>query len=262
MKLNCVNLEAFLEKTSSLEQSIAEVHAKNSTLELMLEASSRGLKQSQSKEKSLAEERDSLLITMNQLQQTLEHQCHIRVENETLKSDLEEEKRKNAKRAEEKEAEVQRLMAEMRAQSECHQRALEAVRCQSRRDMEEAQVQALKNVKAKEVELQKLLDQKEVEMEEMRMRLREQERDRQSELLKLQMEFGAKMARVQSSAQMTQHHQQQQHGSTMSQNIFRRKLQFLQEEKNKEVATLRQRIRELEESQLTGPKRRNVTFNI
>ncbi|XP_013881422.1 coiled-coil domain-containing protein 152 [Austrofundulus limnaeus] len=63
------------------------------------------------------------------------------------------------------------------------------------------------------------------------------------------MEFGAKLARVETSAQRQQQQQQQQlHGAMLPQSVFKRKLHFFQEEKNKEISALRQRIKELEES--------------
>lgn len=43
-------------------------------------------------------------------------------------------------------------------------------------------------MKAKEAEAKKLLEKKNADVEEMKKRLKEQERERQSELLKLQME--------------------------------------------------------------------------
>ncbi|XP_020788932.2 coiled-coil domain-containing protein 152 [Boleophthalmus pectinirostris] len=259
VKINCVNLDVCLEKFSSLEETISQVQIANSTFKLELEESGRELKHSESKEKALLLERDCLMGTVKELQQSLEAQCHIRVENERLQNELEEMKKEDAKKAQEAEAEVQRLLAEMRAKEEHHQRALEAVRSQGRRDVAEAQAQAALNLEAKDAEVERTLQQKEQEMEELRSRLKEQEKERTSDLLKLQMEFGTKLARVQSSAQMNQ---QQQHGPNVPQNIFKRKLQFLQEEKNKEVAALRQRIRELEESQLPRLKRRKVSFNI
>ncbi|KAK7895412.1 hypothetical protein WMY93_020737 [Mugilogobius chulae] len=258
-KANCVDLNVFLEKFCSLQESIAQVQSTNSRLQLTLEDSGRVLKHSQTRENALVHERDALMDTVKELQQSLESQCHIRVENERLQCELEEMKKDNSKKALEAEAEVQKLMADMRAEAEHHQRALEAVRLQGRRDVEEAHTQAALNMESKEAEVRRTLQQKEQELEALRSRLREQERERNSELLKLQMEFGAKLARVQSSAQMNQ---QQQHGPSLPHNIFKRKLQFFQEEKDKEVAALRQRIRELEEGQLTGLKRRKVTFNI
>ncbi len=43
-------------------------------------------------------------------------------------------------------------------------------------------------MEAKDAEVKRLLEEREVELEEMKKRLKDQERQRQSELLKLQME--------------------------------------------------------------------------
>ncbi|XP_022600159.1 coiled-coil domain-containing protein 152 [Seriola dumerili] len=242
-KLNCVNLDKFMEEFAELEQKITAVNGKNNLLEIMLEDANRLIKFYLTKEKSLIEERDSLLITVSRLQQTLQEQCNLRVENERLKNNMAHMKRQNERSAEDGEAEVQRLVGEMKTEEDRHKRELEAVRQQCRREVE------LAHRKAK-----KLLEEKDMDLEEMKKRLKDQERERQSELLKLQMEFGAKLARVQSTAQWSQQQQQQQqqqqHGSNLlPQSVFKRKLQFFQEEKNKEIVALRQRIKELEENQ-------------
>ncbi|KAM7393263.1 hypothetical protein PAMA_008085 [Pampus argenteus] len=249
-KLNCVNLDMFMEEFTLLEQKITDVNGKNNVLEIMLEDANRLVKFYLSKEKSLTEERDSLLVTVNRLQQTLQEQCNLRVENERLKNDMADLKQRNERAAEDGEAEVQRLVCEMRAEKERHKRELETVRQQYRREVEDAHKEGFNQLEAKDAEVKKLLKNKDVDLEEMKKRLKEQKREQQSELLKLQMEFGAKLARVQSTAQWSQQQQQQQHGShLLPQSVFKRKLQYFQEEKNKEIVALRQRIRELEDSQ-------------
>ncbi|XP_037547868.1 growth hormone receptor b isoform X2 [Nematolebias whitei] len=181
-----------------------------------------------------SKEKDSLHITVQQLQQTLQEQCDLKVENEKLKSDILKLKEQNERAAEVREAEVQQLVGEMRAAAaEGH-----------KRELEDVQQEALQQLAAKDAEVKKLLEDKRVAVEEMK-RLKEQDRERKSELLKLQMEFGAKLARVQSSAERSQ---QQRHGSSLlPQSVLKQKLHFFQEEKNKEIAALRQRIKELEE---------------
>ncbi|XP_067430027.1 coiled-coil domain-containing protein 152-like isoform X1 [Thunnus thynnus] len=253
-KLNCVNLDKFMEEFALLEQKITEVNGKNNVLEIMLEDANRLMKFYLTKEKNLIEERDSLLVTVNRLQQTLQEQCNLRVENERLKNDKADLKRQNERTAEDGEAEVQRLISEMRAVEERHKRELETVRQQCRREVENAHKEAFNQLETKDAEVKTLLKKKDVDLEEMKKRLKDQERERQSELLKLQMEFGAKLARVQSTAQWSQQQQQQQqHGSQLlPQSVFKRKLMYIQEEKNKEIVALRQRIKELEESQRVG----------
>lgn len=48
-------------------------------------------------------------------------------------------------------------------------------------------------VEAKDAEVKKLLEKKDLDLEEMRRRLKDQERERQSELLKLKMEVDEKL---------------------------------------------------------------------
>ncbi|XP_005725604.1 coiled-coil domain-containing protein 152 isoform X2 [Pundamilia nyererei] len=261
-KLNCVNLEKFLEEFCQLEQNITEVNGRNSMLEIMLEDANRLVKFYQTKEKSLIEEKDSLLLTVNKLQQTLQEQCNLRVKNERLKNDMADLKQQNERTAEVGKAEVQRLIREMRAEEGRHKRALEDLRQQCGREVEDAHREYF--MEAKDAECKKLLEKKDLDLEDMKKRLKDQEKESQNELLKLQMEFGAKLARVQSSAQWSQQQQQQQHGPNLPQSVFKRKLQFFQEEKNKEIFALRQRMKELEENQRASsildsrPKRRKI----
>ncbi|XP_008302786.1 coiled-coil domain-containing protein 152 [Stegastes partitus] len=255
MKSNCVNLDRFLEEFGHLEQKITEVNGKNSMLEIMLEDANRLLKFSLSKEKSLIEEKSSLLATADRLQQTVQEQCNLRVENDRLKKDITDLKQQNERTAAVGEAEVQQLLGKLRAEEERHQRELEAVRRQCQREVDDAHRERFNQLEAKDAEAKKLLEQKDVDLEELKKKLKDQEKEKQSELLKLQMEFGAKLARVQSTAQFNQQQQQQQQqrgSNPLPQSVFKRKLQFFQEEKNKEIAALRQRITELEESQRVG----------
>ncbi|XP_067340841.1 coiled-coil domain-containing protein 152-like isoform X3 [Channa argus] len=217
----------------------------------MLQDANRLVKFYLTKEKSLVEERDSLLVTVNRLQQALQEQCHLRVENDRLKNNMAELKKQFEQTTKDRDAKVHRLMSKMRAEEERHKRELEAVRQQSRTEVKDAHREAFSQLEAKDANVKSLLEEKDLELEEMKKKLKDQERERQSELLKLQMEFGAKLARVQNTAQWSQQQQQhQQHGSNLlPQSIFKRKLQFFQEEKNKEILALHQRIKELEESQ-------------
>ncbi|XP_068430825.1 coiled-coil domain-containing protein 152 [Clinocottus analis] len=250
MKLNCVDLNGCLEEFTHLEQNITEVNGKNNTLDIMLQDANRLVKFYIAKEKSLVEERDSLLVTVNRLQQTLQEQCNLRIENERLKNEMVDVKQQNERTAKDGVAELQRLVGEMRAEGERHQRALETVRQQCRREVEDTRREGFHQLEARDAEVKDLLENRDLDVEELKKRLKDQERERQSELLKLQMEFGAKLARVQSTAQWSQQQQQQQHGSNLlPQSVYKRKLQFFQEEKNKEIVALRQRIKELEDNQ-------------
>ncbi|XP_011480399.1 coiled-coil domain-containing protein 152 isoform X2 [Oryzias latipes] len=247
-KSNCVDLEKFMEDFARLEQNITVVHSRSSSLEILLEDASRRRKMGLTKEKSLSEEKDGLLVTIRRLQETLQEQCNLREENDRLKTDVLHLKEHIERTREVGEAELQRLVSKLQADGRRRKVELEAVRLGCSREVEDARRDAVMRLDAKEAEMKKLLQEKDLNVEEMKKKLKDQEKQRQSELLKLQMEFGAKLARVQSSAERSL--QQQQQGSgPLPHSIFKRKLQFFQEEKNKEITALRQRIRELEENQ-------------
>ncbi|XP_077354284.1 coiled-coil domain-containing protein 152 [Festucalex cinctus] len=246
---NGINLDKLTEEFTVLENKITELNGKNIMLETMLEDSSRQVKFYETKEKGVTQERDALLATVNALQQALEEQCNLRVENETLKSNMAILKQQSMRKAENGEVEIRRLLCEMKEHRESHKREVEIVMQECRRQAEEAHKEAFAQLQAKDAEVMKLLERKDLDMEEMNKKLKDQGKKQQGELLKLQIEFGEKLGRIQNSAHLSQHQQKQQDSVITAQNFFKRKLHFLQEEKNREIETLRQRIKELEDSQ-------------
>ncbi|XP_061656892.1 coiled-coil domain-containing protein 152-like isoform X2 [Syngnathoides biaculeatus] len=219
-------------------------------METTLEDANRKVKFYETKEKVVTGERDALLTTVNKLQQALQEQSNLRVVNETLRTNMEVLNQQSKRTAEDGKAEIQRLLSEMKAQRESHKRELETVIRDCRRQVAEAHKEGFSQLQAKEAELTKLLKQKDLNLEEMSRKLKDQERKQQSEILKLEIEYGEKLGRIQHSAEM---HQHKNHDSNFTlKNFFMGKLQFFQEEKNKEIGALRQRIKELEASQRTA----------
>uniref|UniRef100_A0A8C7AD76 Coiled-coil domain containing 152 n=1 Tax=Neovison vison TaxID=452646 RepID=A0A8C7AD76_NEOVI len=101
-------------------------------------------------------------------------------------------------------------------------------------------------VESNEKRHKELIEKKEVEISELNAKLRTQEKEKQSEIIKLQLEFDAKLARVQTKSKSYPD------STVLPQSIYRRKLQHLQEEKNKEIAVLRNTIHDLEQRLSTG----------
>nr|XP_055036864.1 coiled-coil domain-containing protein 152-like [Misgurnus anguillicaudatus] len=236
-KATSVDLDKIIKDFIQLEHKIIEMKGGNTTLEIQLDETSRLLKLAQNKEKQLIEEKDGLLETVKVLQKTVQQQCDLRVENQKLKSAALQMKKENEAQLEENKAHVQRLEAEMRALKNKHQRELDDFAKETQRKLE-----------AKDAEMKVALEKNRCALEQMRMQIREKEKEKQSQIIKLQMEFGAKLARAQSMKNQTH----TQASSPLPQNIFKRKLQFIQEEKNKEIEALRQRVRELEQQSLHG----------
>ncbi|CAM4667709.1 unnamed protein product [Leuciscus chuanchicus] len=238
-KLTAVDLTKLVKDFIQLENKITEMKGETSTLEIQLDETSRFLKLAQNKEKHLTEERDGLLETVKGLQHTLQQQCDLRVENERLKNEALQMKKENEAQIEESKTRLQRLAAEMKALQDQHQR-----------ELEDREKEAQRKLDAKETDLKVAHERNECALEEMRRQMREKEKEKQSQTIKLQMEFGAKLARAQSMSAKS--HPQTQASAPHPQNIFKRKLQFIQDEKNKEIEVLRQRVRELEQQSLYG----------
>uniref|UniRef100_A0A673N6W8 Coiled-coil domain containing 152 n=2 Tax=Sinocyclocheilus rhinocerous TaxID=307959 RepID=A0A673N6W8_9TELE len=127
---------------------------------------------------------------------------------------------------------------------------MKALQDQHQRELEDCDKETKMKLDAKDNELKVAHERNECALEEMRRQMREKEKEMQSQIIKLQMEFGAKLARAQSMSTKSQ--PQTQASGPHPQNIFKRKLQFIQEEKNKEIEVLRQRVRELEQQSLQG----------
>lgn len=103
-----------------------------------------------------------------------------------------------------------------------------------------------KKVELNEEKNKELVEKMEMEISELNAKLKIQEKEKQTEIIKLQLEFDAKLARVQTKPKSYPD------STVLPQSIYRRKLQHLQEEKNKEIATLRNTIRELEQRLSVG----------
>uniref|UniRef100_A0A8C0C9N6 Coiled-coil domain containing 152 n=1 Tax=Balaenoptera musculus TaxID=9771 RepID=A0A8C0C9N6_BALMU len=101
-------------------------------------------------------------------------------------------------------------------------------------------------VELSEEKNKELIEKKEVEISELNAKLRTQEKEKQNEIIKLQLEFDAKLARVQTKSKSYPD------STVLPHSIYRRKLQHLQEEKNKEIAILRNTIHDLEQRLSVG----------
>ncbi|KAF3828626.1 hypothetical protein GH733_004827 [Mirounga leonina] len=125
---------------------------------------------------------------------------------------------------------IAKLMSEMKIKEEGHKIEIRKLH----QDMQE-------KIESNEEKHKELIEKKEVEISELNAKLRTQEKEKQSEIIKLQLEFDAKLARVQTKPKSYPD------STVLPQSIYRRKLQHLQEEKNKEIAFLRNTIHDLEQ---------------
>ncbi|NXY42954.1 CC152 protein, partial [Ceuthmochares aereus] len=228
-KTSVVNLDKLLDNFSEIEKKISEINEANNLLVLQLEKCNRLLSLSQSKEESVKEECATLQNVIKGLTQTIENQCNVKDENDRLKGTVHilEEKLKACEQANE----IEKLMTEIKNKEEDHKLEITHLNCDIRKQFE-----------LKEEEYREQKEKRELEILELTRQLKIQNEEKQNEIIKLQIEFNAKLARVQNKTTKSF-----SDASVLPQSIYRRKLQHLQEEKNKEIEILRNTIRDLEQ---------------
>ncbi|XP_068783990.1 coiled-coil domain-containing protein 152 isoform X2 [Struthio camelus] len=195
-----------------------------------LEKSNMLVKLSQAKEDSVKEERTALQNVIHGLTQTVENQCNVKDENERLKDNIRILEEKLKAREQEYKHMIETLLTEIQNKEEDHKLEVTQLNCDMKKKLELIEVEYREQVAKKELEILELTRQ-----------LKTQDEEKQNEIIKLQIEFNAKLARVQNKTAKSF-----SDASVLPQSIYRRKLQHLQEEKNKEIEILRNTIRDLE----------------
>ncbi|XP_068032271.1 coiled-coil domain-containing protein 152 [Anomalospiza imberbis] len=230
-KTSVVNLDKLLYDFSEIEKKISEINDANNLLIHQLEKCNRLLTLSQSKEESVKEECSALQNVIKGLTQTIENQCNVKDENDRLKGTIHilEDKLKTCE--EEYKDQIEKLMTEIKNKEEDHKLEITQLNCDTREKFE-----------VKEMEYREEREKKELEILELTRQLKIQNEEKQNEIIKLQIEFNAKLARAQDKTTKSF-----SEASVLPQSIYRRKLQHLQEEKNKEIEILRNTIRDLEQ---------------
>ncbi|NXK98062.1 CC152 protein, partial [Formicarius rufipectus] len=210
---------------------ISEINEANNLLIHQLEKCNRLLTLSQSKEESVKEDCTTLQNVIKGLTQTIENQCNVKDENDRLKDTIHilEDKLKTSE--EEYKDQIEKLMTEIKNKEEDHKLEITKLNCDIRKKFE-----------VKEMEYREEREKKELEILELTRQLKIQNEEKQNEIIKLQIEFNAKLARAQDKTTRSF-----SEASVLPQSIYRRKLQHLQEEKNKEIEILRNIIRDLEQ---------------
>ncbi|NXD25979.1 CC152 protein, partial [Spelaeornis formosus] len=225
-KTSVVNLDKLLNDFSEIEKKISEINEANNLLIHQLEKCNRLLTLSQSKEESVKEGKNFKMYFL------VYHRVFVCVdENDRLKGTIHilEDKLKTCE--EEYKDQIEKLMIEIKNKEEDHKLEITQLNCDMRKKFE-----------VKEIEYREQSEKKDLEILELTRQLKIQNEEKQNEIIRLQIEFNAKWARAQDKTTKSF-----PDASILPQSIYRRKLQHLQEEKNKEIEILRNTIRDLEQ---------------
>ncbi|CAH1775722.1 unnamed protein product [Owenia fusiformis] len=109
-------------------------------------------------------------------------------------------------------------------------------------ELDEEVTKAIQNGKKEMDQLQAALHNKDVEIEHLQMQKHEIEKDKQTELMKLRLEYDSKLLKIQK-----QNVSKSAPSASANQDIFRKKLQHIKTETEREVAGLKRTITDLEQ---------------
>uniref|UniRef100_A0A8C0ZES4 Coiled-coil domain containing 152 n=1 Tax=Cyanistes caeruleus TaxID=156563 RepID=A0A8C0ZES4_CYACU len=219
---------------SLMSQAVSQNPSQPQFLKYLLKGWSnyrRGTGRKSAVEGNAVKECSTLQNVIKGLTQTIENQCNVKDENDRLKGTIHilEDKLKTCE--EEYKDQIEKLMIEIKNKEEDHKLEITQLNCDIRKKFE-----------VKEMEYREQREKKELEILELTRQLKIQNEEKQNEIIKLQIEFNAKLARAQDKTTKSF-----SDASVLPQSIYRRKLQHLQEEKNKEIEILRNTIRDLEQ---------------
>ncbi|XP_036062723.1 coiled-coil domain-containing protein 152 [Onychomys torridus] len=229
-KISNVNLDKLIDDFSQIEKKMIETTGKNNRLDIQLEKTNSLLKIMQTKEATIKEECTTLHTMIKGLQQTIQYQHNLKSENEQLKRNVDLMKEKLKSHEQEYMNNIAKLISEMKVKEEGHKIEMS----QLYQDMQ-------RKVELNEEKHKELMAKKEMEIAELNAKLQTQEKEKQNEILRLRLEFDTRLARIQTKSKSYAD------ATILPQSIYRRKLQHLQEEKSKEIASLQNTIRDLEQ---------------
>nr|XP_032827776.1 coiled-coil domain-containing protein 152-like [Petromyzon marinus] len=234
-----------LEEFQAWEEYVCAAERSNSTLKRRLQEAEWRLSASQATESQLREESTRVQGVVHSLQKSLHRFLDVEDENEALKQRVKEKELDLVELQTHHDEELRRLNTERLVEQENHSLLLAST-----------QQEAERRVAEEAGRLQEVIGQRQQEVETLARRLSDVEKQKGAKLLKLQ--YDTKIAKLQSAALLSK----QRSSGASNHDIFRQKLQHLQESKDQEIAALQRQVVQLEHrlhmEQDSLPKRRRL----
>ncbi|XP_064649684.1 coiled-coil domain-containing protein 152-like [Lineus longissimus] len=179
----------------------------------------------------LKNESRKLQEQIDRLHSVLKTRCDVQNENRTLKLELESMIEASAKLTHESAIQFEQLQEQVDQTRKQHKQEIE--------DLEE--VQSAQAAADKATYEQNLEDNKK-EIQNLEQRMADMEKEKHSEVVKLRLEYDARLLRLQKQTSRVQ----QNAAASSNQEIFRKKLQHAKSEYEREICGLRRTISDLE----------------
>ena len=198
------------------------------------------------------QEIDQLHRIITSLQETVNSQCNILEENEAKKCEI-AKLRENI-------ASLKKSITE--TETEAHEK-IDAINEYNKQEKEKMRVEFEEHVLKVKASMHKLLDERDRKLQDFVRQTSEMERDRQTDLMKMRLEFETKMQKMQKQTSSTEAQGSNASSAMVRNDILRRKLQHVQAEADKEINELKMKIANLEKTleKQQGQKKRKLSFH-
>ena len=186
------------------------------------------------------------------LQETINSQCNILEENEAKKCEI----------ATLRENIVSLKNRITETEAEAHEK-IDAINEYNKQEKEKMRIEFEENIFKVKASMQRLLDERDKKLQDFVKQTSEMERDRQTNVMKLRLEFETKLQKLQKQTSSTEAQGSNSSSAMVRNDILRRKLQHIQAEADKEINELKMKICNLEKivEKQQGQKKRKLSFH-
>eukprot|EP00112_Aurelia_sp_Birch-Aquarium-sp1_P012349 Seg2598.3 transcript_id=Seg2598.3/GoldUCD/mRNA.D3Y31 product="Coiled-coil domain-containing protein 152" protein_id=Seg2598.3/GoldUCD/D3Y31 len=186
------------------------------------------------------------------LQETVNSQCNILEENEAKKSEI-AKLRENI-------VSLKKMVTETEAEA---REKIDAINEYNKHDREKMRIEFEEHAIRIKQSMQKLVDERDRKLQDFVKQTSEMERDRQTDLMKMRLEFETKLQKMQKQTSTAEAQGSNASSAMVRNDILRRKLQHIQAEADKEINELKMKICNLEKilEKQQGQKKRKLSFH-
>ncbi|XP_071952852.1 uncharacterized protein [Antedon mediterranea] len=228
-----VNLDELVQDIHNWQKQIDELWETNQRYELDIKSMRRQCETCETKEKNAIKDASEMHTLVDKLQDILTTRCHIEVQNRTLKDQIEDLKNTIARQNKENKENEDKWKKERQDMIDKHTEEVASV-------IQDGQIEMQKEVCI----LERKLDEKTQSVKSLQKQMADAEKAKHTEIVKLKLEYDAKMSKLQKQATKSQ--QVGNRNASSNSDIFRQKLKFAKEASEKEICTLKRTISDLE----------------
>lgn len=240
-----VDLDNIIDEFNIWQKFASSTQYENAQLQTQVESLQKLMIEAHEREKSLMDDVEQLKQLVDQLQDTLAKRCDLEDANRKLKGQLEVMQSQVEQKDREFAAKMMEKDKQLKEMGKAHNAAM---------------VNKENELKAKGaascIALQHTIDEKNHQIQYLQRQMAEMDQENQAELTKIRMEYDSKLLKLQKQSSR----QQQAGGSaTANQDIFRKKLQNVRAESEREITSLKHTIMELQKKQAAFSGQKTTT---